>query len=178
MMRNIISLLFIGAAIAMFLTWTNPYLKEIEELRGQRLAFNEILDTSRQLVELRDNLLSKFNLITADELSKFSKIIPEKSESINFVFQLSNVAEAKGVIIKNINFYEAVSADSSSSSVDSDYKKLNIDAFFLGSYEGFKALVEEIENSLRLVDINKIIFSADKENLYEFTIKATAYFKK
>ncbi len=173
MLKNIITLLLILGAMGIFITWTSPFLKEIGQLYDEKKAIIEVLETSSELIGLRNEAVAKFNLISAEELARFSKIIPEDADTNKLMVQLSNMADTNGLAINSLDFRE----ETEKSKVNL-YNTLNIEAVFEGSYYGFLSFLEELEKSLRLVEVDSISFSTTEENIYEFSIKAKTYFKK
>ncbi|MFC1756930.1 hypothetical protein ACFLZC_02125 [Patescibacteria group bacterium] len=150
-------------------------------MRYEKNGFNEILESSRELKDSRDTLLAKFNSISNEQLAKFYKVLPEEPEENDLMLQFSSIAQKSGVVVKRLNLYEETEAAQSLYSqqvgVKKSYKVLKIEAVFLASYEGFGVFLKELEKNLRLIDVESISFSSNKEGLYEFTIKANSYFK-
>jgi len=183
MSRSIISLLFFITAIVIFFVWTKPLLDDIGVLRGEKDSFNKALENSRELQEVRDTLLGKFNSISVEDSASMSKIVPAQAESTELMVELSNIANSSGVIISKLNVQpEAETAqkpvflESAGEKNQQNYRKVNLSISFSASYEGFCVFLEEIQRSLRLIDVDKIDFFGKGGNLYDFTIHAVAYF--
>ncbi|MFH1979054.1 MAG: type 4a pilus biogenesis protein PilO [Patescibacteria group bacterium] len=174
MNKGVIGILFLVGAIAIFVALTSPKIDEIKELRTEKLSFDKALEDSRELQELRDSLLAKFNSIPANDLAALSKMVPENSDTTKLMVEISSVANSTGVVIRQIGFAEETA---SNSMIASRYRVLNIDITFSSSYDGLRAFMEELQKSLRLIDIEQIDFISNATGLYEFSITAKAYFK-
>ena len=61
---------------------------------------------------------------------------------------------------------------------DTDYDSLILSFSVTGSYDTFRAFVESLEQSLRLVDIQSISFSATDTGVYDYSIAVKTYWLK
>jgi len=166
MIRNVVTTLFLITAVAIFFVLTKPSWAEVNGLIENKAFFSEALDSSRELQNLRDSLLTKFNSISSQDLIRLAKLIPTGSQTTELMIALSNTAQVNGVILKSFKVSEAEEA-----------KKVSLDMAVSASYGGFRAFIAELQKSLRLISIDQINFSADKTSAYDFSIKATAYYK-
>ena len=171
-MKNIISILFFIAAIAIFVMWTMPFLTEINVLRLEKDSFDNALADSRELQGLRDNLLNDYNSIPIEDLSRLYKIVPQVPEPIKLTVQLSNIAQATGVVVNKVRVQETKGSFGAVGQV------VDLDMTFSASYESFRSFLSELENSLRLINVDYISFTSGDVNFYNFIVKAEAYFRK
>lgn len=183
MSRGIITILFFATAITVFFAWTNPAFKEITELKVEKESFTRALESFRELQEMRDRILEKFNSISVEDSASLAKMVPEDSEQTELMVEISNLAQASGVVISRLDvqpeaIIEKIASFTPSSNGNLNYRKVDLDISFSSSYEGFSVFLKELQKSLRLVDINEVGFTGRGENLYEFNIKAVSYFKK
>ncbi len=179
MIKNAIATLLILGAVGVFFMWTRPFLEEIGQLSYEKKIVNETLESSRELINLRDDIVSNFNIISSEDLNRFSKILPSESDKNKLMVQLSNTANLTGVIIEKLEMREQERKGLGGTPLGDDpYNILELEIDLLGTYEGFFSFLEETEKSLRLVDIDHINFSSSEEGLFEFTIKGETYFKK
>jgi hypothetical protein len=176
MSKNIISLLFIVTAVAMFLVWTRPHLREIDSLKIRKDAFNQALADSRELQQLRDALLVKFNSIKTTDLEKFDKMILQAADPTKLMVAVDNMSKASNVILKDFGA-EEISEEQAGKGVAPKYKKVQMGITLSASYENFLGFLGQLQKSLRLMDVDKITFNAADEDLYDFNLQAVSYFK-
>jgi len=176
--RRIISLLFLVMAVAIFWGWTRSQLSMLDGLRAQKGAYDKVLAETRELQSLRDNLLAKYNSITPDNLSRLFKIVPDKAETTKLMVEITNIASEKGVIVKRFYSQEEQIEKNVSHVIVSKYNVLSLSFDFAATYEGMRSFLKSLEESLRLIDITEISFLSSDSNLYEFNIKAKAYYKR
>jgi hypothetical protein len=177
MSKNILSLLFFGTAVAVFVLWTQPYLDELNALKAEKGHIDTALAEARKLQELNNDLLSKFNSISSEDISRLYKMIPGEPEDIKLMIWLSGAAQRTGVIIKSLKVNEPSRSSKKLVLTPKPYKELDLDIGFSSSYESLQFFINELEKNLRLIDIVQISFTAGETNLYEFVIKAKLYFK-
>ncbi len=181
MIKNVSTFLFFLAAIALFWFWTRPYLNEIDGLKVNQSLLQKALEDSKELQKVRDVLLEKYNSITTDDLSRLSKIVPSDSETTKILVQLENAAGKAGVTVKNLNSSVNQSTPQPPSQLASSTPAPGIstlDIRISASYESMKSFLDELQTSLRVIDIDGLNFTAADKNFYEITIKALTYFKK
>jgi Tfp pilus assembly protein PilO len=186
MTKSLITILFIIAAVVLFWFWTKPNLDAIDKLRAETTAVNKALEDATELQKLRDRLLEDYNLISQDDLLRLSKFLPRDPEVPKLTVELENISKTTGVVIKNFNATRVVEntrAPLTVGGVESlpvapKAEQIFLDVAVSAAYDGFVAFLEELQKSLRLMDVHLISFSAGEKNFYEFNIKATTYWLK
>jgi len=182
MFKGIISIVFLAAAIATFLGLTKPLYNEIKDLNAQKSSFEEALANSRQIQETRDNLLSQYNKIPQENLTRLNKILPVKTESMKFILEMESIVQKNGMTLKNIDIKENEKGETSEKvNFGAETKSWETVPFSLklsGSYKSFYSFLKDIEKNLRLTDINAITFSAGEADFYEFNVEGVFYWKK
>lgn len=179
MFRSILSIIFIAAAIIIFFTWTQPYIKEIRDLRSQSNIINENLANLKELQSMRDEILSKYNSISQLDLDRLNKTLPSQANAIELIIEIENIAKGNGMSLKNID--ASVPEEKQSAQITDKTKIANtipVTIRLTGPYSSFIAFLENLEKNLRLVDIEKITFLSGDVDLYEYNITAVTYWKK
>jgi hypothetical protein len=82
MFQFLIPIILIGSAVAGFVLFTSPLYQEISALRETVASYNEALDNAKTLKNERDKLNTKYNSITAENMLKLSKMVPDSVENI------------------------------------------------------------------------------------------------
>lgn len=180
MIKNLAGFLFFLAAVLLFWFWTKPTLDELDQLRAQKSAIDKALADSRELQELRDSLLEKYNSVSGESITRLEKMLPNDAEIPKLTVELENIAQRTGVVIKSANAtrVKTVAPDLETSEPSIAPDEVNLELVVSSAYEGFSIFLDEIQKSLRLIDVDNIVFSAGDNNFYEFTIKAKAYWIK
>jgi len=195
MSRLIFSSILIIVAIAVFFSFIDPEYKEIKELKIEDGQFDEALERSKELQTIRDELLSKYNTFSTDELDRIEKLLPDNVDNIRLILDLDGIASLYGILIQNVSISdggrgksgtEKVIGDEIASSgviaVTSQNKLGRIDLSFdvTASYDVFKLFLKDLEKSLRIVDIKNLSIGSksDSNNLLSFKITIRTYWLK
>jgi Tfp pilus assembly protein PilO len=175
MSRSTISIILIIISVAAYFTIINPEYKNIGVLQGEKEEFNVALDRARELQKIRDELNDKFNAFTRNELDKLEKILPDNVDNVRLILDLDGIASKYDMTIKNVSLVEnqvAISGVQESSEIG----EISL-SFSVGSpYGEFKRFIRDLEQSLRIVDIQKLSFNSDSDGgegsmNYNITIK-------
>lgn len=179
MMRFVLSIFFIIMAVALFFSQTQPYFNDIKALRAQRQEYQTALANSRELQTLRDDLLSRYNAISQENLDHLNKLLPGEIDSGNLIVMFENRAKAYGLLLKKVDVKEAKQSSDSAGALAASpppYKIIDISLLVSGSYAPLLGLLDDLGKDLRLIDVNGVNFSVAATDVYEFTINARAYY--
>ncbi|HXK35230.1 MAG TPA: hypothetical protein VJ103_01860 [Candidatus Paceibacterota bacterium] len=188
-MRLILPVLLIGLAVVSFVLFTNPLWIEVQALMAERAAFNEALGSSKQFQTLRAELVGRFNGLPKADLEKLARMLPDNPDSIRLITQIERIASDHGFVINNIKFEEPKAAIETrfvgeTAAATRSYQVFSLE-FSIGGgrYNDFVALLEDIESSLRLIDIDSLAFSAVSRtqlpaglnDVYNYSFKIRTY---
>ncbi|MDP4020733.1 MAG: hypothetical protein Q8P58_01680 [Candidatus Adlerbacteria bacterium] len=179
MARLIFPVLLVASAIGLFTLYTNPAYQGIKDLQKQVASYDEALDKSQELKRTRDQLISRRNTFPAESLQKLEKILPDNVDNIRLIIDINSIAARHSLSIKNLELGtvsdsassgNALAVGSSGSAVGSVDLGFTVSA----SYDNFLSFLQDLEHSLRVVDIESMSFSVNPEfpvNDYTFTIR-------
>jgi len=181
MTKIIFSILFLGTAIVIFLGPVKNNWEEIGILTAEKGDFNTALTSSRELMNTRDDLIKKYNEIPEVDLARLDKLVPSGIEKMKLVVETENIMKKYGLAIKDIqveapdeNNRNAKTSDIKDNIFDTVY--LNV--FFSGSYKSLISFIGDLENDLRIMEIENLSFSAEKDDWHEYSMKIKTYSKK
>jgi Tfp pilus assembly protein PilO len=191
MMRFLLPILLVAAAVVSFITWTNPILAEVQDLQLKAESYDVALENSRELREAKEELLSRSNAFNVGELEKLKKMLPNAVDNIGLIYEMEILASQYGIQLENAKF-EPIAEDedgneegevSTRRPVGADnrlYDTFELEFSMQGSYSNFVAFLEKMEKSLRIVDIKSVTFNSTSttENLsdvYRYNIVLAAY---
>ena len=180
--RTITSTLLIILAVIMFLSFVDPTYKEIKVLAAENEEFDEALDRSRELQSVRDDLLSKYNTFSTENLNKIEKLLPDNVDNVRLILDLDGIASQYGIVIKGLTILGDNSSNESGDVVIATTNlgeielSFNVDA----SYEDFKRFMKDLEQSLRIVDMKKLTITPkiQGEDLFGFGLNIKTYWLK
>ena len=164
--------------------YTNGAYQHIKGLQAQVGAFDDALDKAKELKSRRDSLLSKRNTFSAENVQKLERILPDNVDNIRFIIDINSVAARRNLSLRNVSLGtisdartkpNALAVGSSGDPVGSAVVSFSLTA----SYEDFLAFLQDLEHSLRIVDVEKISFKpdtiGDAAGRYEYTMTIRTY---
>ncbi|MEK7081093.1 MAG: hypothetical protein AAB902_01770 [Patescibacteria group bacterium] len=176
MMRFIVPIIFVGIAITVFFTFTNPIYNDISTLRAQVASYNNALDNSKMLENERDKLTAKYNTIDPNNLTKLQKLLPGSVDNIRLILEIEQIASPYGITLKDVK-YNATDTNTSTNTsaaasatvqrsgiaelAPKDYGVFDLEFSTSGTYNNFINFIKDMESNLRIVDISSILFSSD-----------------
>jgi len=166
MIKSIISVIFIGAAIAVFVWYVKPTYDATLSNRTKIVHFDKALETMRLAQKRTNSLLSQLNnSFTKSDLIRLKKMLPDNVNNVRLVLDIDSMAKRYGVQIKNVQIQkpqDATPAEQSGTVLTADinqnlpYKIHSLQFDVVATYSDFLLLLRDMESSLRIVDIVKL----------------------
>ncbi len=189
-MKNLIAILLTVAAIGLFYSYVSPTYEEIKVLRAEKAEYDEALNNSQKVQDVRDELLGKYNGFPPNDLKRLEKLLPNSVDNIRLIIEVDGVAARYNMILKNVEV-SAPPSDISSPETSNralqektiPYGTTKLSFEVAGTYEAYRNFIKDLEQSLRVVDIIGISFSVEKGekdifNLYKFKTSVQTYWLK
>lgn len=179
-MRIILPIILIAAAGGLFALYTNGAYQHIKTLQTEVSAFDEALDNAKALKAERDDLLKKKRTFSTENEQKLQSALPDNVDNIRLIIDIQNIAARHNLSLKNIGLgtvsdartaRNALAVGSSGEPVGSVDVGFSVSA----SYEGFLAFLQDLEHSLRIVDVEKISFKTGVGDKYDFGLTIRTY---
>ncbi len=176
-MRAFLPIVLIIAAIGLFVVYINPTYQNDQGLETQVAAYNNALDQSQQLLATRNQLLAKRNTFSTTDINNLEEILPDNVDNIRLIIDVNNIASLHSLSLQNVqlgsvagaNTTNALAAGSQSGPVGS----VDVGFAITTSYANMLAFLQDLEHSLRLIDVEGLSFTAGPNDLttYTFTIQ-------
>lgn len=183
-MRLLLPAVLIAAAIGLFVMYTNGAYQGpggIKSLRTQVASFDDALNKAQELRSRRDELISKRNTFSKDNMDKLERVLPDNVDNIRFVIDINGIAALRNLSLKNVSLgtisdakapRSALAVGSSGDPVGS----AEISFSLVATYDDFLAFLQDLEHSMRIVDVEKISFKpSDIGDKYEYALTVRTY---
>ena len=170
-------LMLVAAAIGLFVWYTNPTYQTIKSLSIQNASYDNALNKAQELRGLRDSLLNKRNGFAPADLDKLQKILPDNVDNIRLIIDINTIATRHNLALTNVDL-GAVSKQAAAAASGDTSPVGSVDVGFsvtTANYSDFLAFVQDVEHSLRLVDVTKISFSAAASGPITYTMSVRTY---
>ncbi len=178
-MKLLIPIIFVVAAVAAFMSYTNPTYQHIKELQVQYNSYDEALTKAQELRTLRDDLLKQKDSFDKTNLDRLSRILPDNVDNIRLIIDISNIAGRHHLTLSNVDLGDlshskdtTAEGAAQSSDVGSLVVKFAVSS---ADYDNFLAFLQDLEHSLRLLDIQKINFITSSAGATTYTVEIRTY---
>lgn len=162
MTKSILSILFIGASIMIFVLYVRPTYDTVQANRVKVARFDEALAKTREIQELKSSLLSRYNLFAGANLDRLQKMLPDHVDNVRLVLDMDGISSSYGIRIQNVAVQEtgrdteenAGGTVLNGGAVQSrPYQSLTLQFEVVSTYDEFVLLLRDLESSLRIVDL-------------------------
>src|SRR3989339_324856 len=172
MMRFIMPIILIGISVTVFIMFSNPFYKDITQLRTQVASYDQALSNSKALEEERDKLTTKDNAIDPENKRKLEKLLPENIDNIRLILEIGEIAAPYGMVLKDVKYNTAIDTKSDAAKTavvlgggisqvsNKDYGVWDLGFSTVGTYNNFLNFTRDLEKNLRTVDISSVEFSS------------------
>jgi hypothetical protein len=182
-MRNLVSIILIIGSLVLFGVFTNPRYAKVRELQAEANAFDSALERSKELISIRDALLARYNAFPSDTIARLNTMLPNSIDTVRLIIDVNTLASKYGMSLASIAIGapdEAAVGGQALGPATSEYGTLSLSFAVSASYDRFRAFLNDLERSLRLIDVTEVGFGiASKETgLTTYTVEITTYWLK
>ena len=161
MTKAILSVLFIGGAVLTFVLYVSPTYDDVQNNRAAVERFDEALAKTREIQQLKNDLLSRYNLFAGSNLDRLQKMLPDHVDNVRLVLDMDSIASQYGIRIQNVSVQQQLDARAGSSGTvlnggdtqNRPYQSLILQFEVVATYDEFVLLLRDLESSLRIVDL-------------------------
>lgn len=178
-MNTLIPIFLILISGGLFAAYTNPTYQDVKALQAKAAEYDQALTQSSKLRSARDQLLARRNTFSTDNVRKLERILPDNVDNIRLIIDMDNIAARYGLKIKNVVLGATSAAPGSqvaavgqgSQVVGSVELGFSVDA----TYDNFAAFLQDLQKSVRIVDVESIKFSAGTGDLNTYGLQIRTY---
>ncbi len=160
-----------------------PLYKEVKVAKGEEQRINDALQKTKDIGDIAEKLNNKIENISISDFSKLEVILPKNIDEIRFLNMLNSIAQRQNLTLSGLNITSSGNEKTESmATVSENFNIVNIDFSVFAPYETFKFFLNDLEQSLALIDVDSMILSApqyaaDTEvtDSYTYSIKLSTY---
>ena len=194
---SIIALL--GISVALFMFQIQPRYDHAKEIKTKVERLTSALEKTASIRKLRASLSKKYADFSKDNLDRLQKLLPDNVNNVRLILDIDGIASQYGLRLKNVSISESKKPKIKSEVVIgagngdlTDYQSRTLGFSVTATYSEFKAFLQDLESSLRLLDVISISMSPSSkrpnttlpglqsagEPTYEFSILLKTYWLK
>jgi Tfp pilus assembly protein PilO len=156
--------------------------RSVISLQKEDDEYLKALNTIQEIIKKRDALEAKRGQISAENLAKLDKILPDSIDNIQLVIEMNQVAQLHALTLKNLKVDSATKTDQNKTSQTSQdtgkYGTVGLSFSVSASYSNFQSFLDDLERSLRLLEITDLSISSSETGVYDFTVSLKTYWLK
>jgi Tfp pilus assembly protein PilO len=164
MTKIILSFIFIALAIFLLFGFVKPTFDEAETIKQNTSQYDKALSKAQEIQELKRSLLSRYNLFAGTNLNKLEKLLPDHVDNVRLVLDIDGIASTRGIRISSVQVQKDADKETdvqigsavgfnSAATAAQPYQTLVLEFSAIATYEEFKLFLQDLEHSLRLVDL-------------------------
>ncbi len=162
------------------MVWTNPQYQATKSIQTEVGAYNDALDKSQQLRTIRDQKVAAYNTFSDDNKARLQEILPDNVDNIHLIIDINSIAARHGLALKNVDLGTVSSGSSAASAGAVGSSGDAVGSISLGftvaaSYDDFLSFLQDLEHSLRIIDVEKISFTPADTGLTDYTFSIQTY---
>ncbi|HRY62924.1 MAG TPA: type 4a pilus biogenesis protein PilO [Candidatus Paceibacterota bacterium] len=176
-MNYLISLTLITISFFLSLFYTSPLLSDIDALGAERNSLSASLSESKGLFEVYRQKQAVYNNFTDTEKERINKVLPDSIDNVKLVIDIDDIASKYNMKIRNIDLKTEKVGEGEMTS-NNPYGTATLRFTVSSNYTNFRSFLKDLEDSLRLVDISSLSFTASDKNTDEYNIELKTYWLK
>jgi hypothetical protein len=166
-------------AVGIFFGFTKPILDDIATINKDVAAYNEALGNAKKFVSVRDSLLKKYNQLPSEGLSRLEKLLPDNIDNVRLIIDINGIARKDNLTLRGLQVSGGGSSSQNSAKVSGKvYDSVSVGFSTSSDFPTFLKFMNDLEHSLRLVDVTNLSFSVGEKGVGDFNVQLRTYWLK
>ena len=176
---------------SIFFFYTKPAYDDVHVRQIQIAQYDQALDKAAQLQQIKQSLLTRFNAFDPNDVARLQKMLPDHVDNISLILDLNSLASKHGMSLENVDVTNAsnntqTNVSNTIGASQEDYDSLTLRFTTHSTYRNFEQFLEDLESSLRIVDLTSLSIAQDSSNTarvggaptYQYQITIRTYWLK
>ncbi|MBI4120809.1 MAG: hypothetical protein HY457_00940 [Parcubacteria group bacterium] len=179
MARYFFPIILVLIAVGVYFAGIDPLYSDITDLSEKRRTLSSALSNSRQIAERRDELLGAFNSVASADIERLRRVLPDNVDNVRLILEIDSIAARYGMALQDVVIDTDTRAGEGALGPDMHpYGTLGLHFTVTGSYAAYMRFLEDLERSLRLVDITELSFVAGSTDFHQYEVGIKTYWLK
>lgn len=169
---SILAFIILSAAIGYTFAYS-PY-GEVSTIAAQKSTYQDSLDQLASVESRKAELQNQFAKMTESQKLQIDTILPDSFNFVKLVAQIDAVAAKYGLSIEQITAEESdpTIGDSVEAAMPANPYSSGVIGFsFTSSYEVFQQFMDDLEKSMRILDVKSLKVGKPEKGLYDFQVE-------
>jgi Tfp pilus assembly protein PilO len=180
-MKNSTALILVLVSVGLFYTFIGPQYTKAKDLMTQSAEFKNVLENVSSITDKKNDLLVKYQAMPQSDILRVNKILPSNVDTVQLATDFDSIASKYGISIKNIKTAENKidnTATIMQDATEKPYNAVKVSFAFTSTYDNFRKFMQDIEKSLRIIDIKSLSFNSTDAGLNEYEVSIQTYWLK
>ncbi len=181
MFKFIVPLFLIVLSGGLFFSYIDPAYVETGNLKEQQTEYDDALTKSKELREIRQELLAKYNVFLESDVKRLDKLIPNDIDNVRLIMEINQIAVKNGCAIRSIDVDSVTGSSDKSGNLGPNldgYESIGLNFSVDAKYDDFVSFMNDLGNSLRIVDVVDYSLKASIEGVYKHEVNIKTYWLK
>ncbi len=195
--KVIIILVNLLVSIALVFVFADPLWNSVKSLRVDIDKRGQEVKKVEQFLAKVQELEKEYQEMGGEGVKDIVSVLPKEKDLPYLMNQFEVLAASNGLLLESLKFNEEIEREGKDSKLSQ--KKLNqteeiiplfpylsVEIRLNGSYQGLKSYLEDLENSVRLMDVKEIGFRSERDkgginlsglSIFKFTLGILVYYQ-
>lgn len=155
----------------------NPLYSEVSQLRAEQKKYDEAIEISKELEQLRAELSNKLASFSQADLDRLEKFIPRRLDTVRIILDLDALADRYGIALLDIAVADSTANQTQARAGANAQNTVSVSFGFRTTYAQGRQFIQEIEKSLRIFDSTNVNVrpSLQDQGIHEFRMTLKTY---
>jgi hypothetical protein len=192
MNKNATPIILLILAIGIYFTYTKGKIEDIKTIKSVNAGYEQAIGNSETLIKVRDEVKKRYNEIDPVDQARLEKLIPNNIDNVRLTLDVKSIGLNRGLVLRNVktnapnintsisgtNTLEKPSTDKTAPKIPNSYDTVTLTFNVSTSYQNFIGLLNDLETSLRIMDISKITLTVNDGGVYDYGVELKTYWLK
>lgn len=179
-MKNISNLIFVLLATGLFYMFTSPEYEKVKLLQVSAAEYANVIENVEKIAQSRDGLREEYDAIPLVERDRLMKVLPDNVDGVRLALDLDTMASRYNIVLSTVKVDKADPNSALAVLPDPSlpYEAATVSLNFKANYDGFSRFLEDLEKSLRIMDVKSVSFHAFEDGTYDHSMRIETYWLK
>jgi len=177
-MSNISTIAAAVLTLAIGYAFVYPSFGDLKNLLDEKQKYLDSLDTIGDIENRKNELVAKYNEVPEADRKNIDVALPSSLDFVKLTSQIDAVASKYGILVGTFSSKDTEPTTGTSIENTTAVKPYNssvVGFSFSTSYETFRAFLDDLEKSLRILDVRSVNLEAKENGIYTFNVEFETY---
>lgn len=157
-MSKLFPIVLILVSLGLFFVVIRPYNEKLKAATVELIQKQDTSEKSDELVKDRQRIQAEFNAISESDKTSLKRVLPDTIDNVRLALDIDQIAQNKGILIGPITIESDLSKARERTVATQDLANgtIVVNFTFRSDYSSFVAFLQNLETSMRLVDVTGI----------------------